>query len=187
MRSFIAFDLPERVKGEIEKVQNLLKNHGLNCRFKRRDNFHLTLKFLGEIDELQREAVIQSLSGLAKNFSPFNLTVGGFGAFPNTANVRVLWLGVGGELEVLTSLQSELEKEMVSIGFPREKKKGFTPHITIAQDFKTPLFWERTGFHQYNFNFIVPIKEIILMKSEHLGGKRVYSPEAVFPLSHCSI
>jgi len=118
MRSFIAFDLPERVKGEIEKVQNLLKNHGLNCRFKRRDNFHLTLKFLGEIDELQREAVIQSLSGLAKNFSPFNLTVGGFGAFPNTANVRVLWLGGGRRTGSLNFPPNpNWKKEMVSIGF----------------------------------------------------------------------
>ncbi|HHV72625.1 MAG TPA: RNA 2',3'-cyclic phosphodiesterase [Clostridia bacterium] len=183
MRSFIAIDLPGRIKGEIEKIQNLLKNQGLNCRWKRRDNFHLTLKFLGEITNEQAELIKKELVLPVGDFSPFTLSITGLGAFPNTKNVRILWLGLEGELEVLNSLQSRLEKSLEELGFPREKRKEFTPHITIGQDFKTPFNWNKSNLDKFKFNFLVQVKEIVLMRSEQLNGKRVYTPEAVFPLS----
>lgn len=135
MRTFIAIDLDPEIKNALCRLIDELA--GLdqgkrNIKWVARQGMHLTLKFLGEIEEKKAREVENILNKTAENSSSFQLRVKGMGCFPpQTRYPRVLWVGVDGE-EALLSLQSHLETEMEKAGFPREQRK-FHPHLTLGR------------------------------------------------------
>ncbi len=128
MRAFIAIDI-----GEKEEIVELLKElKKIKGRIKpvEPENIHLTLKFLGEIDEGMigniKEAIEKSIEGI----SPFKASLSGLGVFTSIDYMRVLWIGFKDEGQT-KKIAAELEKELHKYGF--KKEKGFTPHVTIAR------------------------------------------------------
>ena len=93
---------------------------------------HLTLKFLGNIDAGLVEKVLDSMIQSARSSAPFSLELSGLGVFPGRRAPRVLWAGIGGDLDALGSLQRELEIILAAQGFQREER-GFNPHLTIGR------------------------------------------------------
>ena len=93
---------------------------------------HLTLKFLGNIDVGLVEKVLDSMKQSARSSAPFSLELSGLGVFPGRRAPRVLWAGIGGDLDALGSLQRELEIILAAQGFQREER-GFNPHLTIGR------------------------------------------------------
>jgi len=132
MRLFIAIELPPEIKQGIAKVQEQLRAAGANAGWTRPEGIHLTLKFLGEVPELKGQEILQALAGATQGIGKLNLEVAGAGAFPNTKNPRVLWLGITGDVEKLGSLQAAVENAMTGLGFEREERK-FSPHLTMAR------------------------------------------------------
>ena len=98
----------------------------------RAQNAHLTLKFLGEADARGIAGAMAAMRLAASRSAPFRLRAGGFGAFPNLAEPRVLWLGVEGDLAALSRLRADLDGSMARVGFQRDWR-GFTPHVTAAR------------------------------------------------------
>jgi len=96
------------------------------------ENIHLTLKFLGEVDE-DRIPSIKGVvrEGLQGERSLF-LSLDGLGVFPNPRAPRVIWVGIEGEGERLKRLQEKLESAMEEEGFPREAR-SFSPHVTLGR------------------------------------------------------
>jgi len=132
MRLFIAIELPPEIKQGIAKVQEQFRSEGATAGWTRPEGLHLTLKFLGEVPEEKVAEIVAALSGAAKKTGRLYLSIAGAGAFPNTKNPRVLWLGVSGDVEKLGSLQTAVEDAMVNLGFAREERK-FSPHLTLAR------------------------------------------------------
>ncbi len=132
IRSFIAFELPEAVISLLGKVQQELKSLRLKVRWVRPENIHLTLKFLGNINPGDIENIGGAMSDAARDCAPFTLTVGGIGFFPGIKRPRIIWVGLGGEIQVLLNLQRNLEDRLATVGFPKEKR-SFKAHLTLGR------------------------------------------------------
>ena len=93
---------------------------------------HLTLKFLGDIDPSLAGRVVEAMGQPGQASSPFNLQLSGVVMFPNERQPRILWAGVGGDVDALLALQEQVEQAISPLGFPREKRP-FNPHLTIGR------------------------------------------------------
>jgi 2'-5' RNA ligase len=96
------------------------------------ENLHVTLKFLGSIDDLRVQSVIDVLHTAVRGQAPFELEVVGLGAFPSATRPRVLWAGIVGGAGPLAALAAAVEDALAGLGFPRETR-AFSPHITLAR------------------------------------------------------
>lgn len=128
MRCFIALDLPEDAKEELRRLQQQIKNSGgsdVKASFTK--DFHITLKFLGEITPQKAEAVKKSLGSC--RLKKISATLDGIGVFPGESHIRVVWAGVEPEDEIL-KLQKQVD-EALQADF--KKEKDFRAHITLAR------------------------------------------------------
>jgi 2'-5' RNA ligase len=132
LRAFIAVPIPDAVVAFLRKVQEQLQSSGLNLRWVVTDNIHLTLKFLGDIDRNLVSDVADRMDAAARTIPPFLLKASGVGVFPNRRQARVLWVGMGGDLECLKAIQTTLEAGLESVGFSTEARR-FQPHLTIGR------------------------------------------------------
>lgn len=132
IRSFIAIELPEKIIDAIQKVQERLRSYGFNVRWVRPQNVHLTLKFLGDINQAEAEQVGRAILESGKRFAPLALAAKGVGTFPSIKRPRVIWIGVAGQLNELIGLQKTLDGKLAAIGFPAEKR-AFKGHLTLGR------------------------------------------------------
>ena len=131
MRAFIAIDLEAGLKKTLQGLIRELKATGADIRWTQTGGLHLTLMFLGEIDEGQAGVVKRALEDVAGRHAQFSLRLEGTGAFPGGQRPRVLWAGFG-EAPELLALQADLDKELEGEGFAREER-AFHPHLTLGR------------------------------------------------------
>jgi len=132
IRSFIAAKLPVAVQLAISGLQKQLADRDLDVRWTAAGNIHLTLKFLGLIDESRIADIAAVLAEAAGGFSPLQLAAKGVGVFPSPERARVIWVGLAGHLAELAALQGFLAKRLAAIGFPQENRP-FTGHLTLGR------------------------------------------------------
>jgi 2'-5' RNA ligase len=132
IRTFIAVDLPASIISLLEKVQQELKPLRLGARWVRPENIHLTIRFLGDIDPGDIDKIGGAMSEAAEQFASITLAVGGVGVFPGIKRPRVIWVGLGGQIQLLMELQRKLEDNLETIGFPKEKRP-FKGHLTLGR------------------------------------------------------
>ena len=131
MRCFIALELDEAIKDNLEIAQQLFKGIGGKVGWCSRGQMHLTLKFLGDVPEETIPKVIEAMTAAARKVSPFEFTVERLGAFPPKGSPRVLWAGIS-DCPPLLKLQQFLEEALKPLGFEPEEH-GFTPHLTLGR------------------------------------------------------
>jgi 2'-5' RNA ligase len=133
-RLFVAIELPAGTRKRLQQHINRLQESVPDARasWSREENLHLTLKFLGETPVARVEALSQATKRVASEGLPFELIVGGCGAFPPRGQPRVLWVGIADVSGQLGKLQQTLEDECAQAGFAREQRP-FHPHLTIAR------------------------------------------------------
>lgn len=175
MRAFIGIDFEDEIKKRILELQQRLKKYAVKGRWKHIDNFHLTLKFLNEIDLRQQELINVAMRGICSKQKPFSLQISGIGKFNGRDSIRVLWIGLTGDIQILNSLQNAIENELAPIGFPQEKR-NYNPHITIAQDvvFECGFDEIKKSIGKFELNSSV-VDSIYLFKSEQVQNKRIYT------------
>uniref|UniRef100_A0A7V4G6P0 RNA 2',3'-cyclic phosphodiesterase n=1 Tax=Desulfobacca acetoxidans TaxID=60893 RepID=A0A7V4G6P0_9BACT len=132
IRAFLAIDLPASLRAVVTRAQEELKKSGADVKWVPPGNVHLTLKFFGNITEERVEALAQAASRVAGEQTPFSLTLTQAGAFPSPKNPRVVWLGVGGNLEAIAEFHRRLEAAFAALGFPPEDRP-FAPHLTLGR------------------------------------------------------
>jgi len=182
MRAFIGADFNRDVKDSIADIQHIVRENSERGRFKYVGNFHLTLKFLGEVQQAKTVDIGKLLQGIAVNHRVIHLNIDKIGYFDGKGSIHALWLGFSGELDKLGALYSNIEEEMHKLGMKKEIK-AYTPHITIAQDLVLKLpFEELKGKVNFKKFKTIEIREISLIKSEEKGGKRLYTPVSTFAL-----
>jgi len=133
IRSFIAIELPDELKQLLRRLQTQLKaGQHPSVKWVDPNGIHLTLKFLGTIGSHQVGDIAKVIRESAEGFSPFHLQVSELGVFPNLKRVRVVWVGLGGQVARLGQLQRRLESGLNSLGFTAESR-AFKPHLTLAR------------------------------------------------------
>lgn len=131
MRLFIALNLPRKERTRIHKAAAVLRDRSLPVRWVEPDDYHLTLKFLGDVRGDRQDPVQHVLERVATTTRPFDVTVAGFGAFPTIRRPRVLWVGAEATPE-LRCLKQDLEWGLAEFGFERETR-AFHPHVTLGR------------------------------------------------------
>ena len=182
MRAFVGTDFEGHIKSDIAKIQSLVRENSTKGRFKYIGNFHLTLKFLGEIEDKKIPLINRALQEAAQHYSEINVKIDSIGYFHGKDSIHALWLGLGWETDALRQLQGEIDSGLHKIGFKRESKE-YVPHITIAQDLVLKIPFEQLK-EQIDFDEFKPIeiKRLELIKSEEKEGKRIYTPVSTFTL-----
>jgi 2'-5' RNA ligase len=135
MRLFVAVDLDDDARGAIaaerKRLVDALGGGSSSLRWVRIEEMHLTLEFLGEIDEARAAAVTEAMREDV-NAAPFTMVCAGLGVFPPQGAPRVLWLGVASGYRELIALQRQIADRLASTGRAREPRP-FHPHLTLAR------------------------------------------------------
>ena len=133
IRAFIAIEMSPEIQGKLKDVTTLLKDRliGLPVRWVQVKNIHLTLKFLGEVSISNIQVLQDNLGVEASSHHPFEISVGGLGAFPSFHRPRVIWVGVTAPQE-LNALQRRIEIEADRLGYARDEQR-FSPHLTLGR------------------------------------------------------
>jgi 2'-5' RNA ligase len=137
------------------------------------ENLHLSLKFLGDVEDAQEPALRSALQNVAKHSGrPIVLQVSGFGVFPDYRSPHVLWAGVTAD-PALELLQHTVEQTFAPLGFPTEARP-FRPHVTIgraARSARPRDFAELEGmFDRLHFDATTTVAELDLMQSTTQPG-----------------
>jgi 2'-5' RNA ligase len=132
VRSFIAMDLPASVVCRLEDAQQGLKALKLRAKWVRPENIHLTLKFLGNVSAGQIDAIASAMARAVDDQAALVLALRGVGFFPGIKRARVIWMGLGGQIQRLFALQRTLEEQLAAIGFAMEKRP-FKGHLTLGR------------------------------------------------------
>ena len=164
MRAFIAIELPDELKKKISDFQNELQTQDFVAANWTSD-YHLTLKFFGEIDEHKQKEIANILVDIASKTKSFDLELKGVGAFPSQDYVRVLWMGAGYGDDEAKFLQKEID-EALSEDF--EKESNYANHLTLARikavkdKFKLKKFFEnKQSFGKFRVSSIKLIKSVL--------------------------
>ena len=131
MRLFIAIEFPDEVKQGIQLLQKAEAERQIGFRWTRPDQLHVTMKFLGELDDAQ----VQSAWTVLKDVPPVGPCTLGFGHFrllPDNRRPRLVALELTGDIDRLQLLREHLERSCEAHGFPRELRPFF-PHVTAAR------------------------------------------------------
>jgi 2'-5' RNA ligase len=164
IRAFIATEIPRF--DDLDNLVDRLRKSGARISVPKSEGMHVTLKFLGDMEEDSVTEIIGHLERSVSGFAPFNVKVAGTGAFPNLRNPRVFWVGLedGG---FLGRIAKSIDESLSTMGFAKESRP-FSPHITIAR-IKAPSGLERAmgilkEFEEAQFGMYV-VKDIRLKKS----------------------
>ncbi len=178
IRSFLAIEIPGIILKKIEEVQDDLKSSRADVRWVSPEKIHLTLKFFGNIDESRIDPIVNSIERPTQITSPFSLRVRGVGAFPHLKNPRVIWTGLVDGKEVLTSFQTQLEKELEKIGFEPEER-AFHPHLTLGRMKSSKGREELIGRmerHKEEEFGDFQVERVVLFKSDLKPTGPIYTP-----------
>ena len=131
MRAFVAVDLPGAVRERLSEEVSSLKESNADVRWTRPENFHLTLKFLGDVSIANLELLTEMIEKEISSHRQFDISVGGSGAFPNIRQPHVVWVGVEAPPE-LSAIQNGIEVTTSRLGYSREER-AFSPHLTLGR------------------------------------------------------
>ena len=165
-RIFIGISLPDNVKKRIG--QRVQKWQELPIKWSLPENFHLTLSFLGFVNDESLAEICMSIREAAENFESFEVDFEGIGLGPNPEDPKIIWL-YGGANEELRKLQAEIEKSMDI--FVSEKKE-YKPHVTLGKIDKPK--WkalpEKPEIEE-RFRISIPVESIDVFESKIEKGR----------------
>jgi 2'-5' RNA ligase len=183
IRAFIAITLDSKVIEKIAEAITRLSPEITAVRWVPAANFHLTLKFLGGIDEDMVEPIEARLRERLSLFPRFSINAKGLGVFPSPRRPRVLWVGLSGDR--LVALAFRVESALQQLGFAPETRK-FTPHLTIGRwrqvdPVSKSLDRQLEKWRAYDFG-ISCVESVSLIQSVLKSEGASYNPLATVPL-----
>lgn len=170
MRLFIGIELPKSFKAELFRAQSEMKALGAAGRFVPEENFHITLNFLGEQNDVY--GLASAMKSAARGIRPFALHLAKYGCF-SRADGSVAHIGLAGDLKELNVLHESLVSALLDGGFSCERKR-FTPHITLGRAVQYPPGMEDKA-KALSFNASVTVSGMTLFESERREGGMRYS------------
>jgi 2'-5' RNA ligase len=132
IRCFIAIELSQEIKETLGKIESELQKSVSGVKWVKPDNIHLTLKFLGNVDEGTVENIKKIMNEVAKDAKPFKMKLSQAGAFPSPSRPRVIWVGIDDENKKSSHSVNLIEEKVSSLGIEKENR-AFHPHLTLAR------------------------------------------------------
>jgi len=179
LRLFVAVEIPEQVKDEVEGAFAPWREKLPKARWAPRENWHVTLKFLGRTWPRLMHWVPEQIEGAARAEAPFRSRISGIGSFPSARTGRVLWAGFDDEAAVV-KLAAAFEDALIA-EFPAEKRP-FHPHLTVARSdppVKLPATFAATPLLTEEWE----VDHVVLFRSHLRRPAPWYEPMAIFPLA----
>jgi 2'-5' RNA ligase len=133
IRTFLAVDVGTEVRKRAAALQQQLARTGVEVKWVAPDQMHLTLLFLGDVNELDLVKVCRAVKEVAATEPPFPLRVAGVGAFPNNRRPKILWGGVTDGADALRRIYGALEARLIDLGVYRKEDRDYTPHLTLGR------------------------------------------------------
>ncbi|MDD2509703.1 MAG: RNA 2',3'-cyclic phosphodiesterase [Syntrophomonas sp.] len=168
MRAFLAITVPDYLKDYAFSIKKQLVSTAADVKWVERENYHLTLKFLGEIKPELTEKIKQDMESVADSCPILQLRVNKLGVFPNQKRPRVIWLGIEGEMEKLNFLGERVDAHLYILGFEPEKRRSF--HLTLgrirSESNKELLLQQLALINREVENISFPVHEFQLMESQ---------------------
>lgn len=177
VRLFVGLSLPEELRAELAGLIGGIPG----AKWVPPANYHLTLRFIGEIESWQAQEVDDAL--LAIRARPFAIALHGLGTFEKGGRLQALWVGVD-RSDALTHLQNKVETAIQRVGIAPERKR-FAPHVSLARVDRAPPD-KVIGFVQAHNLFRAPpisIEHFTLFSSRLGKEHSVYTPEADYELA----
>lgn len=132
IRVFVAIDLSSEALLELERFIDTLSSKRWPVRWENPDKLHLTLFFVGSVEEEKIEAITNGVMRGVEGVPAFSIRMGKLGVFPDFVQPRVIWLGVKGDQPTLVHLRKQLAERLVVAGFADEKR-AWLPHLTVGR------------------------------------------------------
>jgi 2'-5' RNA ligase len=173
-RLFVAVPLAEQAREEI-----IVRLPPLPGRLVPPQNWHFTLRFLGDTSARMRDLLVAEL-GKARFGPAFTISFGGLGAFPRAKRARIVWLGVEDGAERLISVSETVESAVRRAGFPAEERP-FKPHLTLSRIEPTRSVAEVLAAHP-PLDVHMPVTEVSLVRSTLGKGPAQYQAVATFTM-----
>ena len=177
-RIFVAIDISELARREASQyIEHLQKEfQGARISWEKLEKLHLTMKFLGEINDEQLAKLSAAVKQTANKISPFKLQILHPGVFPSPKNARILWLGLKDEEGNLQRLNEILEDECEKQGFQKEQR-SFKAHLTIGRckERLTDLLIQKHLYSDLPPSEPFEVSEIVIYQSELQPKGSIYS------------
>jgi RNA 2',3'-cyclic 3'-phosphodiesterase len=132
-RTFIAVELEQFTRDRLRGLQEQLSSAAEGVKWVEPENLHLTLIFLGEVDERQLPKVCSAVADASAPLEPFAFTLAGLGAFPMPRRPRTLIAKVSEGAEQLIALHAAIEAPLLDLGCYRREGRPFSPHVTFGR------------------------------------------------------
>ncbi len=132
LRTFVAIEIPQEVRHRSTQMVHAMAQATDSVRWVDTDNLHVTLKFLGDVEDRDIYSVCRAASNSVVSLEPFSVSCRGIDAFPSRGRPKTVWLGIDDDELKLTNLFARLDVELSNIGYPREPRK-YIPHLTLGR------------------------------------------------------
>ncbi|MGL6076293.1 MAG: RNA 2',3'-cyclic phosphodiesterase [Fimbriiglobus sp.] len=133
LRTFIAVEIDTSTRQKVATLQRILATLTDSVNWVEPQNIHVTLLFLGEVDDRDIPGIHKILKNAARKAEPFNLECRGLGAFPTPRRPKVLWAGIESGAEELVALHTAMETPLLELGGYRQEERAYTPHLTLGR------------------------------------------------------
>jgi len=177
MRLFVALGLPATLSAQLAGLIGGIPG----ARWVPPENYHLTLRFIGEVEPWRAEEVDEALAGIRAR--PFDLVLNGLGLFEKAGRINALWVGIE-RCEGLLRLQAKVETALQRVGLDPERRR-FAPHITLARTERAAPDKLISFVQAHNLFRAAPmrVEEFCLFSSKLGKEQAVYVPEVAYPLA----
>ncbi|MBM4003144.1 MAG: RNA 2',3'-cyclic phosphodiesterase [Planctomycetes bacterium] len=187
VRTFVAVELAGGVKKRAESLIKKLQELAADIAWVPTRNMHLTLKFLGNVPDVELNDVCRVVKNAVATVEPFEIVFRGLGAFPNLRQPRTLWLGVEHGSQEIIELQQAVEQSLQSLRFPKENRR-FLPHLTLGRVHVSsgPILEDLADMieDQADYDGDLTVVDEVVVMSSFLERNR---PPQYQPIGHCEL
>ncbi|MCD5408757.1 RNA 2',3'-cyclic phosphodiesterase [Candidatus Bipolaricaulota bacterium] len=175
MRLFFCVELERGLREALAEIAARLKGKlGPGAKWVARDNLHITVRFLGEVEDSSAEGLAELGAEAAKATARFSFPLTGLGAFPTPRRARVIWAGPAEDPEAFAKLVRRVEAGVQALGLPPERKEA-KAHVTLAR-LKPPRDVAAALAGTPLPELVVEVKALTLMKSQLTPQGPIYTP-----------
>ena len=133
VRTFLAIHVGDEIRARLVSLQEELTLIASDVKWVEPENLHVTLLFLGEVEQRETLDICRAAQKAVADMPPFTMAVEGARAFPNLRRPRTLWVGVGEGGAEVSKVHDAIEKPLLEMGNYRRETRGYVPHITLGR------------------------------------------------------
>lgn len=131
-RLFLSVEIPKKIEEALKTLEDALKKTACDAHWIKPTNIHLTLKFLGAVEEEKIAPITKAIISTFSSTQSLSVTLGKLGGFPSLNTLHILWAGINDPNKEITKLVNGVENTLSRLGF-KEEKKEFQAHLTLAR------------------------------------------------------